>query len=86
MPAIELIFIDGIRNKLEFIKGANKKKKEKKKYGTRIRRTKQDPSKLKLELCFRSKRSLKKRKKISEGKSCMVCLSSRTNALTPRKR
>lgn len=30
MPAIELIFIDGIRNKLEFIKGANKKKKEKK--------------------------------------------------------
>lgn len=30
MPAFELIFIDGIRNKLEFIKGANKKKKGKK--------------------------------------------------------
>lgn len=29
--AIELIFIDGTRNKLEFINGANKKKEERKK-------------------------------------------------------
>lgn len=31
MSAIELIFIDGTRNKLEFINGANKKKEERKK-------------------------------------------------------
>lgn len=31
MSAIELIFIDGTRNKLEFINGENKKKEERKK-------------------------------------------------------
>lgn len=72
--AIELIFIDGTRNKLEFINEANKKKEEReKKY--RIRGTKQDPSMNK-----------KKEKKSQKENRARFVFSSRTNALTPRKR
>lgn len=72
--AIELIFIDGTRNKLEFINGANKKKEERKKNIEY-----EEQSKIRVWIKKRKKKSQK------ENRARFV-FSSRTNALTPRKR
>lgn len=74
MSAIELIFIDGTRNKLEFINGANKKKEERKKNIEY-----EEQSKIRVWIKKRKKKSQK------ENRARFV-FSSRTNALTPRKR
>lgn len=72
--AIELIFIDGTRNKLEFINGANKKKEERKKNIEY-----EEQSKIRVWIKKRKKKSQK------ENRARFV-FSLRTNALTPRKR
>lgn len=74
MSAIELIFIDGTRNKLEFINGENKKKEERKKIIEY-----EEQSKIRVWIKKRKKKSQK------ENRARFV-FSSRTNALTPRKR